>query len=160
MKYCQYCGSQLEDDARFCSKCGLEHGEAKKEDPVQVDPVIVDPIDLNATPPMPDSQIPQQETYTGFQETPPNNGLVWLILSIVMTLCCCNVLQVVTIVFAAISMSRHNQGDYEEAKRYSKIAMIIFFSLLALSIIASIVMYAVTGSLTPEFFNEIYEQYY
>ncbi len=156
MKYCQYCGSQMDDDARFCSKCGLEHGEVKKET-VDVEPVVVEQMDPNGTPPMPNA--PEPQAYSGINEIPPNNGMVWLILSIVMTLCCCNPLQIVTIVFSAISLSRHKQGEFEEAKRYSKIAMILFFSLLALSIIGWIVSFSLTGAFVPEFFNEFFDQY-
>ena len=161
MKHCQFCGSQMEDDANFCSKCGLEQG-VKPVQEVEIEKMPEAAVDPNAAPPLPEtSYYDSGTTGTSTEALQSNNGLVWLILSIILTVCCCpfSFLQIITIVFAAISMSRYNQGDYEEAKRYSKIAMIIFFSVLGLMIIGIVVSFAFTGAMFPWYGSDIFEQF-
>ncbi len=39
MKYCPKCGTQLEDEAMFCSKCGAKQ-EAELESKVEIKPIV------------------------------------------------------------------------------------------------------------------------
>ena len=42
MKYCRYCGAQLEDDAIFCDKCGSKLTEKAKKEPSREEATVIE----------------------------------------------------------------------------------------------------------------------
>lgn len=80
-------------------------------------PPVYLPQEKEVTPPQ---YIPQPQTIEPAQEQQkpcPPNYLVWAILS---TLCCCQPLGIVAIIFAANVNSKYNRGDYEGAVKNSE----------------------------------------
>ncbi len=167
MKKCIQCGNESMDSAKFCESCGAKFPEQES----QVKSAEVNSFNIsNEAPPLPEVTATASNTGSSQNEyvaPPPNNGMVWLIVSSIFGLlgCCCvglGILQVPTIITSAISTSRYKNGDYEDAKRLAKISMILFFSILALSIII-VILIAVTQSVN-EFdysnFSDFAEEYY
>jgi|GEM_PF-4786458 len=164
MKRCRHCGTESDENARFCTYCGRNFSEQYTGDQAApVEPPKAVPEQQSAgsgdAPPLP-TGAQSYGNYAEPQVKPPNNGLVWLILSIVMTVCCCSIFNVATIIISAISVSKYNQGDFEEARRLARIAMIVFFCLLALSIVSSIVGWTYYVNEFPGIFEEIYREWY
>jgi hypothetical protein len=146
MKNCSHCSREVMSDAKFCQYCGADLPVSEVEEEI--------PATNNEgfdAPPLPEAKTP---ILFNHQTSPPpsNKGLVWLIISSITTFfgCCClplGFLQAVTIITSAISVSRYNRGDYEDSEKLARTSMIIYFSILALSIILLIVIFA-TGFYT------------
>lgn len=166
MRYCEFCAANISDDAKFCPACGNKVQEVKMNVDPYYDPRVDDQDSQQYVPPQssgsiqePTNTVPQQH-YDPYNTSvppqyeeplPPNKGLTWLIISIIST-CCCTPLNIITIVFAILSMTSHKNRDYEAANNYARIAMILFFVFLAISIIMSIVL-GVTGVLSDIMYN-------
>lgn len=79
--------------------------------------------------------------------TPPDNYLVWAILS---TIFCCLPFGIVSIVFASQVNTKWQMGDYEGARQSSKNAKtwaLVAFGVTALSGLLSIMSYMFFGGL-------------
>ena len=72
--------------------------------------------DPSLAPPEPGYQQPVQQS---------SAPLIWLIISIVITLVCCNPLSIVAIIFAALAMSAQGHGDHAKAASHVKVAIIL-----------------------------------
>ncbi len=164
MKKCVSCGRESMDESKFCQFCGAQYPTEEKslETNFQAQTQNI----VSEAPPLPYvSDV--RSSYDEQNSTPPsNNGLVWLIISSITTLlgCCClplGFLQIGTIVTSAISVSKYNREDYEGSKSMAKISMILFFSVLALSIIL-LIIFASTGYISEFFdtFSETYSEIY
>jgi Trk-type K+ transport system membrane component len=132
------------DSAKFCEFCGSKFHQ---EEPIaEQDNKTVSQYTSNEAPPLPETPVNVSPGYgDDYTSLPPNNGLVWLIISSILTFlgCCCmgvGLLQVPTIITSAISVSRYKKGEYESAKNMAKTSMILFFSLLALMIIIIVIV--------------------
>ncbi len=88
--YCSKCGNLVDDNVMYCPKCGAEM--KKDQQPVQ-------------------GNAPTQGQY------PPDNYLVWAILS---TLFCCLPLGIASIIFASKVDSAYQRGDYHGAMEASR----------------------------------------
>jgi hypothetical protein len=170
MKKCASCGRESMDSARFCESCGSKFEELKQEETTSY--VTYENAPIYESAPLPEvTTTIYTSSKTTFESTeagspPPNTGMVWLILSSVMAFlgCICyglGILQTPSIIFGAISVSKHSKGDYEGAKKASKISMILFFSILGLSILlivlvavsfASIMGVSEIGEIVDEFY--------
>lgn len=162
MKICNHCGREVKSGAKFCQYCGADLLiETKKEYEVS------DNYEEFEAPSLPDANIPLVVNEKAVIP-PPNKGLVWLILSSITTFlgCCCipfGIFQAATIITSAISVSRYNRGDFEGSNNLAKTSKILFFSLLAFSIVILIIIVS-TGVLGGIFdytdivneFNEFY----
>ena len=112
MKKCEGCGRETMDSAKFCEFCGRKFPESEqtneKEYPQEESLPKYEPA------PLPGSASYQpQSVNTG--TPPPNNGMVWLILSSVIAFlgCFCyglGILLTPSIIFGAISVSKYNKG--------------------------------------------------
>jgi hypothetical protein len=161
MKYCTRCGAGSSDDAAFCSQCGsrMAAGQTGSRPDLGPAPEIPPVPDIPRpdffgekkeppraqTPPGPSYFPPVQTVYAPPQgsQAPPavdkGNSIVWLVLNIVLAvLCCCTLLgslcAIIGIVFAGLSISRANDGDEYNARRYEKLSMILFFVALGVGI--------------------------
>ena len=160
MKKCNQCDRENMNDAKFCQSCGAK---LMTPEVISIEPVTVNNQGYEA-PPLPDTNtFPEEIRIINTQIPPTNKGLVWLIISSILTFfgCFCyglGLLQVPTIITSAISVSRHSNRDYEGSERLAKTSMILFFSILALSIIIVIILFSFLLSLTDftDAFNEFY----
>jgi hypothetical protein len=170
MKKCSHCDREVMDDAKFCQYCGADIKEEKVELSLENDNLAVNNQENVATP-LPEVKStatydPGTSSYDSSNYVKPaNKGLVWLILSSIVTLlgCCCiplGFLQIATIITSAIAVNNYSKGDYEGSDRMAKTSMIVFFSILAFSVLVFVILIA-TGTLANimnsyEFINEFY----
>jgi len=140
MKKCANCEREAMDAATFCQFCGAKFPIEEK--PLASESLSQENDTQNIAPPLPEPVgYTESSSQNSQNQSPPaNNGLVWLIISSVLAFfgCFCyglGLLQVPTIVTSAISVSKYNRGDYEGSKKMSKTSMILFFSILAFSIL-------------------------
>ncbi len=167
MKKCIQCGRESMDSAKFCESCGARFPD---ETGINESAAMSSVNISNDAPPLPDYTQNTSNTsgndYSYTNQPPANNGLVWLIISSIMTLLCCcigvGLLQVPTIITSAISVSRHKNGDYESAQKMSKISMILFFSLLGLMILITVLMFVTQSAngFDYSYFEDFAEGYY
>lgn len=135
MKYCQRCGTQNDDSAVFCARCG--NSLATGASPGNSTVVVV-------------GGSPQQAPAGS------NPGTLWLILNIVLVAlsCCSNILGIIGIIFAAISMSNFNKGMYNESKSHANVAKWMFWVSIILGVVGVIVGILLGGlSLIPVIFS-------
>jgi hypothetical protein len=166
MKKCENCGRESGNKAAFCQFCGAKF---PPEDSSLSGEYFSGPQGgQNTAPPLPEQPAPPEVHQQDGQSSakPPNKGLVWLIVSSIVTFfgCCClplGFLQIGAIVTSAISVSKYNKGDYAGSEQLARVSMIIFFSVLALSVILMIVFIA-TGYYADIFdtYSEFYSEYY
>jgi predicted nucleic acid-binding Zn ribbon protein len=174
MKKCNHCNREVMDDAKFCQYCGADIPEDMVEPSLENDNIVAEDQEIEA-PPLP--EVKSTATYDSGTSTynegaskaqHANKGLVWLILSSIITLlgCCCmpfGFLQIATIITSAIAVNNYSKGDYEGSDRMARVSMIVFFSILALSVILFVVLLA-TGTLANimdsyDFINEFNDFY-
>jgi hypothetical protein len=138
MKYCNKCGAEGADEAKFCPRCGESFAVASQLDQ---GPVTFSGADMGGT---------NKATYgaSGTMEAPKNNTMLWLIINIAVTvLCCCTgggLLSIIGIVFAVLAMNKYKAGDIAGGKNFEKVAMIMAFVAIGISIILGLIM-LVTG---------------
>lgn len=146
--YCKNCGAELPDDAVFCGTCGARMQEEEKRDDVyqEVPPEYSEyreaPYDSSysgnaqyAAPQQPNAP------YSGRQ--PNGNYTLYLVLAIVSTLLCgCTCFSlipgVLSIIFASQINSNNKAGNYEEADKAAKRALICIIVTVALGILTII----------------------
>lgn len=144
MKNCVSCGKENLDEAVFCSGCGSPLAQAPEAQaaapeetaaPAVTEEPVVETAPVTAGEPAPQAAPAQSAdayAYTApaapAAPTESNKATLWLILNIVATVLCClmNIFSIIGIIFAGIGMSSYNKGDYEDMKKKSKIAMILF----------------------------------
>ncbi len=161
MKKCSNCGREAMNEAKFCQYCGVDVQMIKQ---YQKDNIAED-INADEVPPL-----PMVNEFTADQNKaaplPLNKGTVWLVLSSITTFfgCCClplGFLQIVTIITSAISVSKYNKGEFEESMKMAKISKIIFFSILAFSLLLIIIILTtgVLGDLVNDY-SDIVNEFY
>jgi uncharacterized membrane protein YvbJ len=126
--FCRSCGTQNADGMPTCTACGA---------PLSANPShAANPYQTGSL----DSQLPQAPA-----GGKPDNFLVAAILT---TICCCPILGIVGIVYAAQVDSKWNAGDYAGAVQYAKNAKtwtLIGLGIGALWVIAQIVFVVIGG---------------
>jgi hypothetical protein len=157
MKKCNKCNYENSDESVFCAGCGspLEQAPAPVEEApaaeeatqvVESAPVTADEPAAQPVPVQTFDSSAYSAPVTSAAPAESNKATLWLILNIVATvLCCCmNVFGIVGIIFAAIGMGSYKKGNYEDMKKKSKIAMILFFIA-----IASVVLFWILSIVSP-----------
>jgi hypothetical protein len=116
---CPYCGTSNLDNATLCIQCGRPLTAAPPPPPPP--PPLVQATYLPPPPPA-GSYAPPAGGYSGGPVQPriPN----YLVLSIILTICCCSPFGLVGIIFAAQVNSKLRAGDVAGAQHASKIAKI------------------------------------
>ncbi len=142
---CKSCGAELPDDAVFCGYCGAKIQEETKRDDVYQE-VPPEYSEYREAPSAPSAAGEIRYAAPGPQNPPasagrPNaNFTLYLVLAIVSTLLCgCTCLSLIpgilSIVFAAQINSNNKAGNYEEADKAAKRALICIIITVALGIL-------------------------
>ena len=94
MKFCNYCGAQLRDDARFCGNCGKEagkvYGEPKSEATTNADGFRSEGATYTARKTVTNNSEKHREIVTTLSSRLRMNGIIWFIIAgiqIVIGLC-------------------------------------------------------------------------
>ncbi|HYC92213.1 MAG TPA: CD225/dispanin family protein [Thermoanaerobaculia bacterium] len=140
---CPNCGTNNLDNASVCVNCGRS--------------LMSGPTSTSYTPPPPP---PPAGNYGGGYApgpagVPPSNTavIVYLVLSIIQLLCCCNPVALVPLIFAIMSTSRRNAGDYAGAELNSRRAALWFWISIGALIIFYILWFGFFGGMA--IFEEI-----
>lgn len=118
---CSDCGNQLSADAAFCPHCGRPNAARAHDGGTPEGPPPPPPHTPPPPPPPPREDIPN-----------------YLVQAILVTLCCCLPVGVVSIVYAAQVNSKKEQGDYAGAREASKKAKTWAWVAFGLGIVANI----------------------
>jgi hypothetical protein len=134
--YCSHCGSKNDDGAGFCTQCGsaLKAGVSAPQQvpspqygqPAPVYPANTTTVVYPPAPPAPAAPMP----LIGYRPSPH------LFLGILSTFCCgCFPLGLISLIFAIITISRNNAGDFERARGSSRQAAIWGWTALILGLL-------------------------
>ena len=143
---CPNCGTANPDTASLCANCGRPLNAAPPPPPSQsYTPPPSPPPSYTPPPPSgggyaPGPQIP----------APPPGGagpVIYLILSILMVLCCCNPVAIVPLVFAIMAMSRRSAGDYAGTQVNASRAALWFWIAVVALIIWYIIFFMFMGGM-------------
>lgn len=118
--YCPRCGSQVGDEAASCPMCEyIFPAEIVKPAATVGAPPLVPspPVNDLGFQTVTTTPIPYGPGAIG----PAPNALPWAIL---VSLCCCNVLGLVAVIFAAQSGAKWHAGDYDGAREAHRQAMV------------------------------------
>src|SRR5688500_7243359 len=123
-KQCSKCGELLDSEVRFCTRCGADQ-YAPPTGPPGAGPT-------GSTGPY---EAPRQGYSAPGGMAKPKN---WFVESILATICCCNPLGIVAIVFAVKVDGLANRGDYHGAVDAANKAKIFFILTLVLGLVGNI----------------------
>lgn len=131
---CPNCGTSNLDNATLCINCGRP---------------------LSATPPAASQSYtppPPAASYGGGTApvAPPPGGtnpVVWLVLSILGLLCCCNPVALVPLIFSIMAMSARSGGRHAEAEVNARRARLWFLIVVVLTILWYIVWFGFMGGM-------------
>ncbi|MBR2522842.1 MAG: zinc ribbon domain-containing protein [Clostridiales bacterium] len=120
MSKCQFCGSEIEDGAKFCSNCGATAPVAAEPAavpaPVVAEPVVPQPEPQPIAQPAPQPQYQQPQpvysapasnnNYSTFTEQPKNNGccVAGFVVSLV-SLLCCGLTAIISLILSIIGLA-------------------------------------------------------
>jgi hypothetical protein len=144
--FCPNCGTQLDDNAKFCSKCGAKTGaEGAQEAPRPTQPQTPQAqygykqYDQNEIKPSV-SIIPFQDFFT--------HNIIITILSVFCCVCPGLITSIVGLVFSSKARTAASLGDIVNAQSSSNTAKTMFYIslvLIIISFIISIIYVAVVG---------------
>ena len=162
---CSFCGNEVEKGMKYCPLCGAE---VKEETPENQTPEMENHDEPNNDYSYGQSSSDPNGGYSyGQKDSNPNSsfnyggksgnghsqfnngqpekqisGTPYIIFSILVTLCCCLPLGIVSIVYASKINSLQNAGDYEGAKAAAKKAKIFMIIGAVGGLIASVGLFA------------------
>ena len=132
---CPNCGTSNPDTASLCANCGKPLATGT-------------PHSYTPPPPAP-PQLPPRPPSAGSYGVPPPAGAPipnYLIQSILVTICCCQPLGIVAIVFAAMVNSRLASGDRAGALDASSKARLFCWIALGLTVLFWVGMWLIGGA--------------
>jgi hypothetical protein len=171
--YCKNCGADIIPGMTFCGNCGMRVDA--EEQAAQPETGASDFAGETAQP----ENDQYQSTYQNQPETfvkPEKscNPVLWIVLSAVETLLCCQFIPgIIGLVFAIMGSSAKSEGDFEKAAKYCKYSMIAVIvgavlavlctiALIVFSISAGVEMAYAAGELMPyaeEYIREGYQYF-
>lgn len=125
MAFCTSCGKELPANAQYCPSCGANFRANNLQTTQDTQQVQQGPQ------PMPQGR-------SNYQMNVPNH----LVKAIIVTLCCCQPMGIVSIVFAAQVDSKLQRGDFDGAVHASKKANAFANWAIALGVLLYIVSIA------------------
>jgi Interferon-induced transmembrane protein len=137
---CTRCGTTIPDEHTACPHCGLPRFAQHQASPPPPPP---------PPPPRTASYLPPQQP-----SSPPERASNYIIQSILITICCCQPLGIIAIIFSAVSMAKQSSGDYAGAREMAAKARLfcwIGFLVGLAAYIVFLVIYGTAGFL--EFFE-------
>ena len=139
--YCKDCGAELPPGAKFCTVCGSDQTTAPQQQTFS-----------------PSSVPSRYPASTGNYGKPGN----YLVLSVLVTLCCCTPFGVVALIYASQVDSCWNRGNVEEAWKNSRLARNWSLWGLGLTIVFWIlyIILIVVGVLAEEWNIFRFDEYY
>lgn len=143
---CPNCGTSNLDTATICINCGRPLTSASGAASTSYTPPPP-PTTSSYSPPPPAGGYPG----AGPIAPPPaggSNPVIWLILSILGLLCCCNPIALVPLIFSIMAMSARSAGRYAEAEVNARRAMLWFWITVATTIVWYIVWFGFMGGMT------------
>lgn len=158
-RYCINCGQPLDDNARFCTACGVPVPPLQNEPQPEPQQAYEQPrpqpqYGYGAAP---------QETAQPTRPHPtgpkPSSYLVWAILC---TIFCCLPFGIVSIVYAAKVDNLWNAGNYyeaEEASRKARLWLLIGVIIGIVSIVINFIFIRMGASIAGVTFSEFLQQY-
>lgn len=165
---CKSCGAELPDDAVFCGYCGAKIQEETKRDDVYQE-VPPEYSEYREAPPAPSAgeiqyAAPAPQNPSASAGRPNGNFTLYLVLAIASTLLCgCTCFSlipgVLSIIFAAQINSNNRAGNYAEADRAAKRALICIIITVALGILIVILGFSIGLPATITEGLESYEYY-
>lgn len=139
MVNCPNCGTSNLDNAPICVNCGRALAPPQTAGAGSYTP-----------PPPPVSSPPPGASFSTAGPAggiPPSNTsvVVYLVLSILQLLCCCNPVAIVPLIFAILSITRRNAGDYAGAALNAGRTTLWFWVSIAALIVWYIVFFMFMG---------------
>lgn len=107
MAFCTSCGKELPANSQYCPSCGANFRHEMHSAQKQAAP---QPVQEQVGPQ------PMQQPQGNYQMDVPNH----LVKAVIITLCCCLPMGVVSIIFAAQVDTKLKRGDYNGALESSK----------------------------------------
>lgn len=132
---CPNCGTNNLDNASVCVNCGRS--------------LMSGPTQSYTPPPPPPAGNYGGGFAPGPAGVPPSNtaSIVFLILSILQLLCCCNPVALVPLIFAIMSISRRNAGDHAGAEMNARRTALWFWISIGAAILFYIVWFGFFGGM-------------
>ena len=143
--FCPSCGTEVENGALFCQNCGTVVDNAKPE---EKGATVLNGEVINTS-----SNSYSNNNETTFNQSTQNAQVerpegshpsfaLWLTLSIINLLCCCQIMGIIALVFTIIGNNAYTIGNYSEAdskmntaKILNIIGMIVGFFVTAIYLI-------------------------
>ena len=145
---CPNCGTANPDTASLCANCGRPLHAAAPPPPSSYTPPPP-PGDAGTYTPGGGGYTPPS-SYAPTPAAPPPGGsapVIYLVLSILMVLSCCNPVAIVPLVFAIRAMSRRSAGDYAGAQVNASRAALWFWIAVVALIIWNIIFFMFMGGM-------------
>lgn len=157
MKYCIYCGAQIEDGSQFCANCGAAvEGQATATAPNEASAKTETPMQqetFTATPVQPVSSVKKNN---GFAVA----GLVLGIVSLFSWICCLHVITcVLAVIFSAIALSQIKKTG-EQGRGMAIAGLVLGIVIFVIFFIGGFVMQSYGMFVLDEAMNsDIYDYY-
>jgi hypothetical protein len=177
--FCKFCGNQLDDDAKFCSKCGKLVGAETNENKKEPEPVVISDeygnptVSYNAP-----AQSYSQPTYQPYSApvceddaVRDSEGKSILVFGILGVAFACSVyfafLGMIFSIIARVKLKRYlnnygeTRGTATVGKYFSLGGLIgsIVMTVLSVILVAAIVMTVISG-VEPDIYYDIYDTLY
>jgi len=160
MKYCKNCSASLDDDAVFCTECGVSladdnFGSSNSGQSGYEGFQGSIPTSTNSTYTQQNqqysggntysgtnySQPQQQQQYNGAPPNAKNPGMPWLITSLVTLFCCSSLFAIPGLILSIMSVSSFNAGNIDESVSRANTAKWLVIGAIILGVIANILVF-------------------
>lgn len=147
---CKKCNQEIDENVKFCPICGADQEEVVADTVAAEAPqqAVSQPETAQQAPYMGGTATPENTAY-GYTNNNTNstyqtmekriNTTMYMVLSILTTLCCCLPLGIASIVYATKISSAQNAGQFAEAEEYAKKAKMFMIIGVVVGFIVTII---------------------